>query len=129
MKRRTCKREQITTPSFRAPFVALAYRSGTSDDFNPSIGVSDAGGGGASNYIWLDWAYTDSAGNIATSVTVDEVLPGGGVPNLIATGTVLVNGAATTTNTRFGDYSSVSVENTFATGGSWSTRIDRLSFC
>ncbi|QKV80676.1 hypothetical protein [Amycolatopsis sp. Hca4] len=124
--------------SDNAPFVALAYRSGTSDDFNPSIGVSDAGGGGASNYIWLNWAYTDTNANVATSVTVDGVLPGGGVPNLIGTGTVLVNGAATSTNTRFGDYSSVSVENTctaviaqqfFNTGGNWNTRIGRLSFC
>jgi hypothetical protein len=124
--------------SDNVPFVALAYRSGTSDDFNPSIGVSDAGGGGASNYIWLNWAYTDTSANVATSVTVDGVVPGGGVPNLIGTGAVLVNGAATTTNTRFGDYSSVSVETTctaviaqqyFAAGGNWNTRLGRLSFC
>ncbi|WP_132117033.1 hypothetical protein [Actinocrispum wychmicini] len=122
--------------SDNVPFVAIAYRSGTSDDFNPSIGVSDAGGNG--NNIWLNWAYTDPAAGVATSVTVDGVLPGGGVPNLIGTGAVLVNGASTSTNTRFGDYSSVSVENTctavvaqqfFAAGEDWNTRLGRLSFC
>ena len=39
-----------------AAFVATAYHSATSDDFNPSIGVADAG----SNliYAWVNWAYT-----------------------------------------------------------------------
>lgn len=125
--------------------VAVAYRSGTSDDFNPSIGVSDAGNN--TNYIWLNWAYTDTAANVATSDTVDGVTPGSGVPNLIGTGTVLVNGSPTSSNFRFGDYSSVSVDPTaasstcpagrtavtaqqyFTGNGQWATRIGRLSFC
>jgi hypothetical protein len=116
--------------------VAVAFRSGTSDDFNPSIGVSDAGGG--LNRVWLNWAYTDTPAGVATSVTVDGVLPGAGVPSLVGTGLVLVNGSPTATNTRFGDYSSVSVENActatvaqqyFGPGGGWRTRLGRLSFC
>jgi hypothetical protein len=122
--------------SSNTPTVALAFRSGTSDDFNPSIGVSDAGGG--LNRVWLNWAYTDTAAGIATSHTVDGVLPGAGVPNLVGTGLVLVNGSSTSTNTRFGDYSSVSVENActavaaqqyFGPTQAWRTRLARLSFC
>lgn len=67
--------------------------------------------------------------------------PGGGIPNLIGTGTVLVNGSVTG-QTRFGDYNSVSVDPSMATstcavvtnqyfapGGSWRTRIARVGNC
>jgi hypothetical protein len=119
--------------------VAIAYRSGTSDDFNPSVGVGNAPGGG--NNIFVNWAYTDSPNNVAVSDTVDSVAPGAGVPNLIGTGTVLVNGAVTG-QTRFGDYSSVAIDPSvaagscavtaqqyFTTGGSWRTRLARLGTC
>lgn len=121
------------------PFVAMAYHSGTSDDFNPSVGVSNAPGGG--NYIYLNWAYTDTPNNVATSDTVDSVLPGGGVPNLIATGAVLVNGSPTG-EFRFGDYSSSTIDPTNAAGscglvaqqyfgsdGTWRTRLARVGTC
>jgi hypothetical protein len=119
--------------------VALAYRSGTSDDFNPSVGVGNSPGGG--NYIFVNWAYTDTPAGVATSDTVDEVLPGTGVPNLIGTGVVLVNGASTS-EFRFGDYSSVAIDPTnangscavtaqqyFTAGGAWATRVARLGTC
>jgi len=119
--------------------VALAYRSGTSDDFNPSVGVGNSPSGG--NFIYVNWAYTDAPAGVATSDTVDSVVPGGGVPNLIATGTVLVNGSSTG-ETRFGDFSSVAIDPTnvngscavaaqqyFASDGTWSTRIARLGTC
>jgi hypothetical protein len=115
---------------------ALAYRSGTSDDFNPSIGVGNDRAGG--NHIYLNWAYTDTPNNIATSDTVDSVNPGGGVPNLIGTGVVLVNGVSTG-QFRFGDYSSVAIDPTMPNGNSavitqqyfqpagWATRIAGVS--
>jgi hypothetical protein len=119
--------------------VAIAYRSGTSDDFNPSVGVGNAPGGG--NYIYLNWAYTDPAANVAVSDTVDSVAPGAGVPNLIGTGTVLINGAVTG-QTRFGDYSSVAIDPSvaagscavtaqqyFTSGGTWRTRLARVGSC
>jgi hypothetical protein len=119
--------------------VAIAFRSGTSDDFNPSVGVGNAPGGG--NFIYLNWAYTDTANGVATSDTVDSVAPGAGVPNLIGTGAVLVNGASTT-EFRFGDYSSSTIDPTvasgscalvaqqyFAAGGAWNTRIARVGSC
>src|SRR5262249_437654 len=116
--------------------VAVAYRSGTSDDFNPSVGVGNNPGGG--NFIYVNWAYTDTPAGVATSDTVDSVAPGGGVPNLIGTGAVLVNGFSTS-EFRFGDYSSVAIDPTvaagscavtaqqyFASGGAWRTRIARV---
>ena len=119
--------------------VALAYRSGTSDDFNPSVGVGNAPGGG--NNIFLNWAYTDPPANVAVSDTVDSVTPGAGVPNLIGTGTVLINDAVTG-QTRFGDYSSVAIDPSvpagscavtaqqyFTTGGTWRTRLARVGTC
>lgn len=125
--------------------VAKAFRSSTSDDFNPSIGVADAGANAV--FVWLNWAYTDTPANVATSVTVDGVRPGTGVPDLIGTGRVLVNGFSTVSNFRFGDYSSVAVDPTAASGtcpagrtavtaqqyftsnGQWRVRLSRLSFC
>lgn len=119
--------------------VAVAYRSGTSDDFNPSVGIGISPSGGDS--IYVNWAYTDSSAGVATSDTVDTVVPGGGVPNLIGTGTVLINGAVTG-ESRFGDYSSVALDPTvaagtcavaaqqyFSAGGSWATRIARVGSC
>jgi hypothetical protein len=119
--------------------VALAYRSGTSDDFNPSVGVGNNPGGG--NFIYVNWAYTDTPAGVATSDTIDSVQPFGGVPNLIGTGVVLVNGVSTGED-RFGDYSSVAIDpaNTtgscavtsqqyFQSGGQWATRIGRVGTC
>lgn len=118
--------------------VAVAYRSGTSDDFNPSIGIGNSPGGG--DNIYVNWAYTDTPAGVATSDTVDSVAPGGGVPNLVGTGVVLVNGS-NTGQTRFGDYSSVAIDPTvaagtcalsaqqFFSGGAWATRIARVGTC
>ena len=125
--------------------VAIAYHNASSDDFNPSIGVTNAGG--SSIYAWLNWAYTDTANNRATSDTSNGVLPGTGVPNLIGTDRTLVVGSPTSSNFRFGDFSSVAVDPVavsascpagrtavtnqefFGTDGQWATRIARLSFC
>ena len=125
--------------------VAVAYHSGTSDDFNPSISVTPAG----TNliYAWLNWAYTDAPVGVATSDTVNGVLPGTGVPNETGTDRTLIHGFPTSTNFRFGDFSSVEVDPSAATAtcpagrtavlaqqyfspsGRWVTRIARASFC
>lgn len=115
---------------------AFAFHSGTSDDFNPSIGIGIAPGGG--NYIFLNWAFTDT--NFGATDNVDWVLPFGGIPNLIASGQVHFIGNSTT-QTRFGDYSSV-VTDPSVPGGScaviaqqyfnlslWHTRIARVGSC
>ena len=125
--------------------VATAFHNATSDDFNPSIGVADAGTNVV--YIWLNWAYTDTPNNVATTDTSNGVLPGTGVPNEIGTDRVLVHGSSTSSNFRFGDFSSVEVDPTaasstcpagrtavtnqeyFTSSGQWATRVARLSFC
>jgi hypothetical protein len=120
--------------------VAAAAHSRTSDDFNPSIGVSVAGNN--TNYIFLNWSYTDTPANIPVSVTVNGVVPGAGVPNLTGDVLVLVNGASTSSNDRFGDISSVAIDPTSASGcaavtaqeyfgpdGQWRTRLSRVAFC
>jgi hypothetical protein len=134
----------ISTSS-RGVTAASASRSASSDDFNPSIGVSDAGVGVVR--LWLNWAFTDTANNIATSHTIDGVGPGAGVPSLIGTSRVLAIGSPTSSNTRFGDFSSVAIDPSsvsaictagrtavvsqqiFQANGQWITRIARISFC
>src|SRR5205823_10619967 len=92
---------------------ATAFHSSTSDDFDASIGVGLNPGGGV--FVFVNWAYTDAPNGVATSNTVETVLPGGGIPNLVGTGVVLVNGSTTTEN-RFGDYTSVSIDPTTLAG-------------
>ncbi|HKT00244.1 MAG TPA: hypothetical protein VJT31_11995 [Rugosimonospora sp.] len=129
----------INTNNNTSGGMATAFRSATSDDFNPSVGVGNNPGGGA--FIYVNWAYTDAPNNISTSVTVDSVQPGAGVPDLHGTGVVLVNGS-NTTDDRFGDYSSVAIDPSnangscaviaqqyFGTDGGWRTRIGRVGTC
>jgi hypothetical protein len=131
-------------------FTALAFHSGTSDDFDPSIGVFPISG---LDYIWLNWGYTDTPNGVPASDTVNGVLPGQGVPNEIATDRTLVTGFLTNQidpfigAARFGDNTSVSIDPVSAgpgcpagqtavtdnqfydSNGSWVTRIARTSFC
>jgi hypothetical protein len=125
--------------------VAVAYHTTTSDDFNPSITVTSAGG--STVYAWLNWAYTSTSAGIPTSDTVNGVLPGEGVPNETGTDTTLITGSPTSTNFRFGDFSSLEVDPSaagtscpagrtavlaqeyFNSSGKWVTRLARTSFC
>ena len=54
-----------------------AFHSGTSDDFNLSLGAFEVAAN--SLYIWLNWAYTDTSATPCanTSTTVNGVAPGG----------------------------------------------------
>ena len=92
-------------------------------------------------FVFVNWAFTDSPAGVPTSATVDLVPPNSGVPNLIGTGAVLVSGSITS-ETRFGDYTSVSIDPTtlagscavvadqyFGTAGQWKTRIARIGTC
>jgi hypothetical protein len=129
-----------------APYVAVAAYSATSDDFSPSIGVSDAGQG--LDHVWLNWAYTDPGERPCTDVSavVDEVGPGEGVPDRVGTGVAVVHGAAARAGARLSPYSSVAVDPVavagcgagvaaitaqqyFAADGRWRTRIARVESC
>jgi hypothetical protein len=123
--------------------VANAFHSGTSDDINASIGVFPASS--SSVYIYLNWAYTQAGSGIATTDVFSGVSPGEGVPALIGVDTQLVSGG-TTSQTRFGDFSSVSIApyadhagcgigktayiaQQYFSGGVWATRLADVGFC
>ncbi|HLX51771.1 MAG TPA: hypothetical protein VKS82_25875 [Streptosporangiaceae bacterium] len=123
---------------------AVAFDSNTSDDFNPSIAVTDAGNN--TNFIWVDWSYTDSGYGVPVSDTVAGVAPGQGVPDLAGADLTLVTGSSTSSISTFGSYSSAEVDS-FAQGscpagetaltaqeyftgsGSWATQLARTTFC
>jgi hypothetical protein len=124
---------------------ALAYHGGSSDDFNPSIGVSDRGSNTVA--IWVNWAYTDSSAGVPVSDTINGVAPGGGVPNLAGSDLTLATGTSATSITTFGAYSSVEVDPVasssscpagltalsaqeyFTSAAQWATVLARTSFC
>ena len=117
----------------------VAFHSASSDDFNPSIAV---GLNGASRTIFLNWAYTDLAAGIPVTDTVAAVTISAtdSPPPVNGKDTRLVVGGITN-DSRFGDYSSVSVDPVnpaevcavtaqeyfdSATNGKWATRIGRF---
>ncbi|MEJ3744156.1 hypothetical protein WEI85_12770 [Actinomycetes bacterium KLBMP 9797] len=129
--------------STNAVFVANAFHSATSDDFNPALGAHEVAPN--SFNIWLNWAYTDSRATVCrnTSMAFNGVLPGGGLPTLAGTDLTLVTGS-NTTDDRFGDYASVHVDPVGVSGtcpagrtallaqqyfvsGAWATRLARIS--
>ncbi len=121
---------------------ALAYHGSSSDDFNPSIGVSPQGSN--TDAIWVNWAYTTS--HTAVSATVNGVAPGAGVPDLTSGDLTLVTGVSTTSISTFGAYSSTEVDPSgtsscpagltalsaqeyFSSASQWSTRLAETAFC
>jgi hypothetical protein len=123
---------------------ALAFHDSGSDDFSPSIGVTDAGSD--TNYIWVNWAYTDAANGIPVTDTVAGVAPGQGVPLLAAADLPLARGVSTSVTSAFGGYSSVAIDPVahgscpagltaltaqeyFTSGGSWATWLAETTFC
>jgi PASTA domain len=117
---------------------ALAFDSGTSDDFNPSLAVGLNPNGTS---VYLNWAFTDAPAGKATSDVVDALPAGQPIANLIGTGSVYAAGS-TTSQTRFGDFSSVEVDpqvpggtcavaaqQYFSASGTWNTRLARLGNC
>src|SRR6266702_193156 len=120
------------------PTTAVAYHSPSSDDFNPSIAVSDAGGN--TNFIWVNWAYTNAQNGVPVSDTVAGVAPGEGVPVLAGADLTLVRGSSTSAIATFGGYSSAAIDPAatgscpagetaltaqeyFTASGSWTTRL------
>ncbi len=117
---------------------AMAFSSATSDDFNPSLAV---GLGPSGTSVYLNWAFTDAPAGTATSDVIDMLPAGQPIANLIGSGAVYAAGS-TTSQTRFGDFSSVSVDpqvpggacaviaqQYFSSSGSWNTRLARVGGC
>ncbi len=117
---------------------AMAFRSATSDDFNPSLAV---GLGSSGTTVYLNWAFTDAPAGTPTSDVIDMLPAGQPIANLIGSGAVYAAGSITS-QTRFGDFSSVSVDpqvpggacaviaqQYFSSSGSWNTRLARVGGC
>jgi hypothetical protein len=117
---------------------AAAFNTATSDDFNPSLAVGLSPRG---PIVYVNWAFTDAKKGTATSDVIDVLPAGQPIANLIGTGAVYAAGS-TTTQTRFGDFSSVSVDpqvlsgtcavatqQNFSSNGNWKTRLARVGNC
>jgi len=133
----------IAIPSGQAT-TALAYHGGGSYDFNPSIAVTPASGG--TDYIWLNWAYTEPSAGVAASDTVAGIAAGDGVPDEVGADLTVVTGSSAASNSTFGRYSSSSIDPSgtsscpagltaltaqqfFTSAGLWTTQLARTTFC
>lgn len=124
-------------------FTTFAFDDSGTDDFNPSIGASPAGGNTAN--VWVNWAYTNVSLGIPVSDTVAGTQTGENVPELAGQDLTLVTGGNRTASTTFGRYSSVSIDPSatagcpagltalttqeFFSGGQWTTDLDETTFC
>jgi hypothetical protein len=113
-----------------------AFHSGSSDDFNPSlaVGISPRG-----ETVFLNWAFTDTSAGTATSAVFASGDASQPLVSLAGSGTIYASGG-TSTQSRFGDFSAVSVDPSvsgcafatqqyFAADGSWKTRIAPIGRC
>jgi hypothetical protein len=131
----------VTNNTVRA---SIGFHSSRSDDFNPSIGLTDVGGG--NNVAWINWAYTNTPNGVPVTATVVGLGAGSTVPNLAAVDLPLATGTSTGTISAFGGYSSVAVDpaatpgcpagltaltaqELFTGNGPWTTWLAETSFC
>ena len=113
-----------------------AFHSGSSDDFNSSLAVGITPRG---ETVFMNWAFTDT---LAGKATTDVFASGDASKPLVTIagpGTIFASGGVTS-QTRFGDFSSVSVDPSvsgcafatqqyFASDGNWKTRIQPIGQC
>ncbi len=122
----------------------VAYASGTSNDWNPSIALVELSTN--SDRIFLNWAVDDPAAGQNVGQRVSGVGPGEGIPSLAGIGTTLFTGGGSPSQTRFGDFSSTTMEvsrisstcpantqalvvNQVFNGGDWQVRLARVGTC
>jgi hypothetical protein len=115
-----------------------AFQGATSDDFNPSISVQNSSGGIPQEF--LTWAYTDTPNNVPTR-DVYALNQGTTLSHLV--GTQYGPNGNSTSETRFGDYSSswpeynavgncaegvnaLVANQYFRSDGTWQTRLARV---
>lgn len=115
---------------------STAFHSATSDDFNPSLGVAINPNTNVVDTIYLNWAYTDTPNSIPTT---DVAASTNGVAHVA--GAPFGPVGSSTSEFRFGDYSSVAINPVvdagcsfigsnavvaneyFDASGNWATRI------
>jgi hypothetical protein len=123
---------------------AYAFATSTSNDWNPSLALAEP----ATNSvrIFLNWAVNDPAAGRNVGQRVSGVGPGEGVPSLAGIGTTLFTGGGSPSQTRFGDYSSTTMDvknltttclkntqalvvNQVFRNGTWQVRLARVGTC
>jgi hypothetical protein len=114
-----------------------AFHSGSSDDFNSSLAVGITPGG---ETVYMNWAFTDTSAGKATTAVFASGDANKPLVTIAGAGTPFTSGGGVTSQTRFGDFSSVSVDPSvngcafatqqyFATDGNWKTRIEPIGQC
>jgi hypothetical protein len=115
----------------------FAFHSGSSDDFNSSLAVGFTPG---KETVYMNWAFTDSMAGTATTAVFAMGDANGPLVNIAGAGTPFTSGGGVTSQTRFGDFSSVAVDPNvsgcafatqqyFATDGGWKTRVAPIGTC
>jgi len=126
------------TLSTLAVTAAVAYKAGPSQDWNPAIGVIQNG------LVFLNWDYVDASVPTQVTMRVSGLGAADPVQNLIGIGTDVETGFHGS-NTRFGDFSSVSIDywdtgscagkaalivnELFGSNNDWVARLARVGFC
>jgi hypothetical protein len=116
---------------------AWAFHSGSSDDFNPSLAVGITPSG---KTVYLNWAFTDTPAGTATTALFASGDASQPIVTIAGVGTIYSPPGGVSTQGRFGDFSSVSVDPTvsgcafatqqyFAANGNWRTRIAPIGRC
>ncbi len=115
----------------------FAFHSGSSDDFNSSLAVGFTPGG---ETVYMNWAFTDTPAGKATTAVFAAGDANKPLVTIAGAGTPFTSGGGVTSQTRFGDFSSVSVDPSvsgcafatqqyFATDGNWKTRVGPIGQC
>jgi hypothetical protein len=114
-----------------------AFHSGSSDDFNPSLAVGIDPHG---ETVYLTWAFTDTAAGTATSAVFASGDASQPIVKIAGAGTIYSPSGGVSTQGRFGDFSSVSVDPSvsgcafatqqyFGANGNWRSRIAPIGQC
>jgi hypothetical protein len=114
-----------------------AFHSGSSDDFNPSLAVGIDPHG---ETVYLTWAFTDTAAATATSAVFASGDASQPIVTIAGAGTIYSPSGGVSTQGRFGDFSSVSVDPSvsgcafatqqyFGANGNWRSRIAPIGQC
>lgn len=114
----------------------FAFHSVSSDDFNPSLAVGITPRG---ETVYINWAFTDTPKGTATSAVFGSGDASRPLVTIAGPGTIYASGGISS-ESRFGDFSSVSVDPTvsgcafatqqyFASNGTWRSRIAPIGQC
>jgi hypothetical protein len=114
-----------------------AFHSPHSDDFNPSLAVGIDPHG---TTVYINWAFTDTPAGTATTALFGSGDASQPIVTIAGAGTIYSPSGGISTQGRFGDFSSVSVDPSvsgcafatqqyFGADGNWRSRIAPIGRC